>query len=184
MKNPRVNQTDWLDDAIICPSSHFNHRPNPKDISLLVIHNISLPPGQFGGDYIDDLFLGRLDCCADPYFGQLEGLRVSAHCMINRRGDVTQYVSFAERAWHAGLSVFEGRDNCNDYAIGIELEGTDNTAYTDQQYIALARLTKRLQQTFPLITRQRIVGHCDIAPIRKTDPGEAFDWSRYFAMLG
>ena len=184
MQRLTINPQGWLANTIICQSSHVNPRPDISDVSLLVIHNISLPPGQFGGDYIDDLFMGRLDCSADPYFAQLQGLRVSAHCMINRLGIVTQYVSFAQRAWHAGLSSFEGRDNCNDFSIGIELEGTDEQPYTEQQYQALAALTTALINQYPLINRERIVGHCDIAPGRKSDPGEAFDWSHYFAMLG
>ena len=184
IKKHKLINSNWLDGAKVCRSSHFDLRPNINDISLLVIHNISLPPGQFGGDYIDDLFVGRLDCSADPYFAQLIGLRVSAHCMINRSGLVTQYVGFNDRAWHAGLSSFEGRTNCNDFAIGIELEGTDIEPYTVQQYAALVAVTVTLQAQYPLITKSRIVGHCDIAPTRKSDPGEAFDWSRYFAMIG
>jgi len=173
----------WLDDATICRSSHHNLRPADTDISLLVIHNISLPPGQFGGGYIDDLFLGLLDCKVDPFFAQLEGLRVSAHCLINRMGQVTQYVSFANRAWHAGVSSFNGTDNCNDFSIGIELEGTDSVPYTAQQYAALALVTEVLCHHYPALNQDNIVGHSDIAPGRKTDPGNAFDWSRYRGML-
>ena len=173
----------WLDNATICCSSHYNQRPLVDDISLLVIHNISLPPGQFGGGYINDLFLGRLDCQADPFFSQLEGLRVSAHCMISRTGIITQYVSFEDRAWHAGISTYNGRTNCNDFSIGIELEGTDTTLYTSAQYEALAKVTKVLCRHYRCLTPQTIVGHCDIAPGRKTDPGDAFDWSHYGAML-
>ena len=184
MKYIHQNQISWLDSVKKCRSSHYDQRPSDIDISLLVIHNISLPPGQFGGDYIDDLFLGQLDPAADPYFEQLKSLRVSAHCMINRQGQVTQYVSLLDRAWHAGRSLFEGHDDCNNFSIGIELEGTDELAYTDAQYLALSALTNTLQQQFSSITKERIVCHCDIAPGRKTDPGRAFDWSRYFAMLG
>ncbi len=164
-------------------SPHWNERPDPEDISLLVIHNISLPAGQFGTGYIDDLFMGCLDCQLHPSFDLLEGLRVSAHCVIDRQGEISQYVPFAKRAWHAGQSCFEGRDNCNDFAIGIELEGTDELPYTDAQYSALAQLTEMIRLRYPRITKQRIVGHSDIAPDRKTDPGPAFDWARYRAML-
>jgi len=166
-----------------CPSPHFNQRPSGCDISLLVIHNISLPPGKFGGGFIDDLFQGCLDCSVDPYFEQLQGLEVSAHFMISRDGEVTQYVDTAQRAWHAGLSTFEGIKNCNDFSIGIELEGTDTTPFTSEQYSALISLTKSLQQQYPLITKQRITGHSDIAPGRKTDPGEAFDWQRFISAV-
>jgi len=183
MKKKLIINNGWLDDAIICRSSHYNLRPADTDISLLVIHNISLPPGQFGGDYIDDLFLGRLDCKADPFFAQLEGLRVSAHCLINRAGQITQYVSFDNRAWHAGLSNYKGTDNCNDFSIGIELEGTDTTPYTAQQYETLALVTSVLCHHYPALNRDNIVGHCDISAGRKTDPGDAFDWSHYRAML-
>jgi len=144
-----------------------------------VIHNISLPPGQFGGGFINQLFLGCLDCNYHPFFEQLQGLEVSAHFMISRDGQLTQYVSTAERAWHAGVSCFDTIANCNDYSIGIELEGTDTLAYTDVQYRSLTSLTKSIQRRYPLITTQRVTGHCDIAPGRKTDPGKIFDWQRF-----
>ncbi|PKF58527.1 1,6-anhydro-N-acetylmuramyl-L-alanine amidase AmpD [Alteromonadales bacterium alter-6D02] len=178
-----INNTGWLTHTRHCPSPHFNQRPMGCAISLLVIHNISLPPGKFGGSFIDHLFQGTLDCNADPFFADLEGLRVSAHCMINRTGEVTQYVAFNERAWHAGVSSFEGMDNCNDYSIGIELEGTDTTPYTPAQYVTLATLTKKIQQAYPNITNHRITGHSDIAPGRKTDPGAAFDWGHFRELL-
>jgi len=178
-----VTDSLWLDEVRRCPSPHFNQRPCGCDISLLVIHNISLPPGVFGTSCIDDLFKGTLDCSADPFFEQLQGLEVSAHFMINRQGVVTQYVATGDRAWHAGVSEFGGVSNCNDFSIGIELEGTDTTPYTDVQYQSLAKLTAKLQQQYPLITKGRITGHCDIAPGRKTDPGQAFDWRRYKGML-
>lgn len=173
----------WLAHTRHCHSPHFNQRPIGCDVSLLVIHNISLPPGVFGGPFIDDLFSGCLDCSYDPFFNQLQGLEVSAHFMINRQGVVTQYVSTAERAWHAGISSFDGRENCNDFSIGIELEGTDTAPYADEQYAALIRLTKLLRQQYPLITKERITGHSDIAPGRKTDPGVAFDWQRFLSAL-
>ena len=165
------------------PSQHFNQRPNGDEVELLVIHNISLPPGQFGSEDITDFFLGRLKVDVHPFFSQIESLRVSAHCLIRRDGKVIQYVSFDDRAWHAGISTFEQRDNCNDFSIGIEMEGTDDCPYTDEQYAALARLTMTLQQQYPKITADRIVGHCHIAPDRKTDPGPAFDWPRYLTSL-
>lgn len=166
------------------PCAFFDDRPDPADISLLVIHNISLPPASFNTPYIDDFFGGRLDCNAHPYFARLQGVRVSAHCVIYRDGRIWQYVPFAKRAWHAGLSLFDGRDKCNDFSIGIELEGTDDVPYTEAQYQALAWLSRQLLQQYPTLQPQRIVGHCDIAPGRKTDPGAAFDWPHYFRLLG
>ena len=171
--------TGWLSAVVHCPSTHFNERPAGVDISLLVIHNISLPPGQFGTGCVQQFFLGSLDPAADPYFFGIADLRVSAHFLIERGGGITQFVSCLQRAWHAGQSCFAGRDNCNDFSIGIELEGTDDQPFTDAQYASLIALTRTLQQAFPLITRERITGHEHIAPGRKTDPGPCFDWSRY-----
>lgn len=165
-------------DARQLKSPHQDERPDPSDISLLVIHGISLPPGVFGGDWIDDLFLGQLDPEAHPYFKEIEGMRVSSHLLIRRDGALTQYVPFHHRAWHAGVSCFDGRQACNDYAIGIELEGADDTQYEDAQYDTLIAVADELKKAYPRITSQRIVGHSDIAPGRKTDPGECFDWSR------
>ncbi len=164
-------------------SPHCNERPDGIDIGLLVIHNISLPPGEFGGGYVDQLFAGTLDCDAHPAFADLRGLRVSAHFFISRLGEVTQYLPVAARAWHAGVSAWCGRDNCNDFSIGIELEGTDTIPYTEAQYASLLQLIRRLMQLCPAITVNSIVGHADIAPGRKTDPGPAFDWSRVRAAL-
>ncbi len=165
------------------PCSHYDDRPQPADISLLVIHNIALPPATFGTPYIDDFFGGRLDCSAHPYFSALRDVRVSAHCVIYRDGRVWQYVPFDKRAWHAGLSLYQGRDKCNDFSIGIELEGADDVPYTDAQYQSLTALTRHLLQLYPRLNPGRIVGHADIAPGRKTDPGPAFDWSRYLSAL-
>ncbi|MCU4677611.1 1,6-anhydro-N-acetylmuramyl-L-alanine amidase AmpD [Catenovulum sp. 2E275] len=165
------------------PSSHFNQRPDPKLINLLVIHCISLPAKQFGLNYIDDLFLGCLDCNADSSFQDLQGLRVSAHLLIKRTGEVIQYVPFDKRAWHAGVSSFEGVENCNDYSIGIELEGADDIVYETIQYQTLAAVCQQIQQTYPAITQARIVGHCDIAPGRKTDPGPAFNWQHLYNLI-
>lgn len=164
-------------------SPHFDDRPNERDISLLVVHNISLPPATFGTPYIDDFFRGGLDCSAHPYFATLQGVRVSAHCVIYRDGRVWQYVPFDKRAWHAGLSLYQGRDRCNDFSIGIELEGADDISYTDAQYQALVQLAASLIQQYPMLSIDRIVGHSDIAPGRKTDPGPAFDWPRFRADL-
>ncbi|WGE89744.1 1,6-anhydro-N-acetylmuramyl-L-alanine amidase AmpD [Actinobacillus arthritidis] len=165
------------------PSPHFNPRPQENDISLLVIHYISLPPEQFGGNFIDDFFQGKLDPTTHPYFEEIKELRVSAHCLINREGKITQYVNFNDMAWHAGLSEFNGRDKCNEYSIGIELEGDNNQPFTEAQYQSLAQLTKELMQAYPDITSQRITGHCDIAPERKIDPGQYFDWHYYKSLI-
>jgi len=175
-------EAGWLQSAPKLPSPHCNPRP-AGEISLLVVHGISLPPDQFGGPWIDDLFLGRLDPQAHPYFAEIAGLEVSAHCLIRRDGSLTQYVSFLERAWHAGRSRFMGREACNDFSIGVELEGTDTTPYTEAQYQSLANLARCLMAAYPQITRERIVGHSDIAPGRKTDPGPAFNWSHLRDML-
>ncbi|MCG9698269.1 1,6-anhydro-N-acetylmuramyl-L-alanine amidase AmpD [Shewanella sp. Isolate11] len=168
----------WANGARLCASPHFNQRPD-NEVSLLVIHNISLPAGQFGLPYIDQLFQGCLDIDADSSFCDLVGLTVSAHFLIRRDGEVVQYVSCDDRAWHAGVSSYQGREGCNDFAIGIELEGTDDLAYSDAQYQQLQQLTLALFEAYPMLNTDSIVGHCDIAPGRKTDPGESFDWQRY-----
>lgn len=173
----------WLLDERRVLSPHFDQRPDPQDISLLIIHYISLPPEQFGGGYIDDFFQGKLDAQAHPYFQEISLLRVSTHCLIERTGRITQYVSFNDRAWHAGLSYFEGREKCNDFAIGIELEGSNEQPFTTQQYDTLQRLTRQIMQAYPRITKERIVGHCDVSPGRKIDPGQYFDWQRYLQNL-
>ncbi len=165
------------------PSPNCDERPNPADISLMVVHGISLPPGEFGGPWIDDLFLNRLDPTRHPYFAEIQGLKVSSHLLIRRDGELVQYVPLHMRAWHAGVSCFGGRDCCNDYSIGVELEGTDDLSYTSPQYQCLAALARGLMQAFPAITPDRIVGHCDIAPGRKTDPGTAFEWTRFRRLL-
>jgi AmpD protein len=161
----------------------YNERPDDCVISLLVIHCISLPEGIYGGKQIEQLFTGCLDCSENTSFAYLQGLEVSAHCVIRRDGQIQQYVPFEKRAWHAGVSCFQGQQACNDYSIGIELEGTDKSAYTEKQYQALASLSKAIQQRYPAISKQRITGHSDIAPQRKTDPGSEFDWSYYFSLL-
>lgn len=178
-----VDPDGWLRPVLRCPSSNFNSRPPGEVVSLLVIHNISLPPGQFGGGYIERFFCNNLPVADHSYFSTIRNLQVSAHCLIARDGSPTQFVSFLDRAWHAGASSFAGRSNCNDFSIGIELEGTDDLAYTDAQYRALADITRLLQKSYPAINRERIVGHSTVAPGRKTDPGPAFDWGFYFALL-
>ncbi|MDZ7803040.1 1,6-anhydro-N-acetylmuramyl-L-alanine amidase AmpD [Thiohalophilus sp.] len=175
--------TGLLQGARQCPSPNYNARPDPGDISLLVIHGISLPPQQFGGDAIDRFFTNCLDPAQHPYFREICDLQVSAHLLIRRNGELVQYVPFGERAWHAGDSQFAGRTNCNDFSIGIELEGSDELPYEPVQYQQLQAVTRLVQQAYPAITRERIVGHCDIAPGRKTDPGPAFDWARLMAAL-
>ncbi len=178
-----VIRNGWLNDAVACPSPNFNARPAGANISLLVIHNISLPPGQFGGGHIERFFQNQLDASLHPYFKTIESLEVSAHLLIDREGELRQFVSFEDRAWHAGRSHFEGCDECNDFSIGIELEGDDNTPYTDAQYQRLAVVTEALKAAYPAINNERICGHSDIAPERKTDPGPAFDWPRYKGAL-
>ncbi len=175
--------TGWVRPARQYESPNQDARPDAQDISLLVIHGISLPPGEFGGGWVDALFRNTLDTAAHPYFAGLAGLKVSSHLLIDRQGDLTQYVPLHRRAWHAGLSCWQGRERCNDFSVGVELEGTDVTPYTDEQYLTLARLSHALLASYPGLTAERIVGHSDIAPGRKTDPGPAFDWQRYRGML-
>ncbi len=172
----------WCEDVRRCPSPNFNVRPQ-GEISLLVIHNISLPPGQFGTGKVQEFFQNQLRADEHPYFAGIAALQVSAHFLIERDGAVTQFVSCLERAWHAGISQFEGRENCNDFSLGIELEGTDELPFTEAQYAALVQLSRVLQSAYPAITLDRICGHSDIAPGRKTDPGPAFDWLRLRAAL-
>ncbi|AKO45824.1 1,6-anhydro-N-acetylmuramyl-L-alanine amidase AmpD [[Haemophilus] ducreyi] len=165
------------------PSPHFNARPKIDDISLLVIHYISLPPDQFGQPFIDQFFQGKLDSSLHPSFAQIKDLRVSAHCLINRKGEITQYVNFNDVAWHAGVSSFERREKCNDYSIGIELEGSNNHPFTEAQYQSLAQLTQAIMAEYPQITIDRIVGHSHVAPGRKIDPGQYFNWRYYKSLL-
>ncbi len=166
------------------PSPNWDYRPAGGDIDLLVIHNISLPPGEFGGPYVDALFTNNLDPTAHPFFREINRLKVSSHLFLDREGEVTQYVPLTGRAWHAGESCFQGRECCNDFSIGIELEGTDEKPYAEIQYRRLANIIHLLNNTWPGITRDRIVGHSDIAPQRKTDPGRSFDWVHLYDLLG
>ncbi len=181
-QNLTISPRGWLQEATAEPSSHYNCRPQ-GEISLLVIHNISLPPGKYGSTDIADFFCGKLDPRGDPYFSTITGLEVSAHCLIRRTGEIVQFVSFLDRAWHAGRSEFRGRSACNDFSLGIELEGTDFEAFAPEQYESLIQLTRTLMAEYPLITRDRITGHSDIAPGRKTDPGPHFDWNFYLSEL-
>ncbi|MEN0038423.1 MAG: 1,6-anhydro-N-acetylmuramyl-L-alanine amidase AmpD [Cellvibrio sp.] len=169
----------WLDGAEQCASPNFNQRPENAAISLLVVHNISLPPGEFGGGYVQQFFQNKLDASLHPYFSTIAELEVSAHLFIERDGKVTQFVPFEARAWHAGSSSFGGVADCNNYSIGIELEGADDVPYSDAQYLALEKVSRQLMLTYPKLTPERITGHSDIAPGRKTDPGPAFDWQRF-----
>jgi len=182
MRNKATAQ-DVVDKARQCPSPNHDERPPDATIDLLVIHNISLPPGQFGGPWIEDLFLNRLDPDADPYFQDICTLQVAAHLLIRRDGELVQFVPLSKRAWHAGQSEFQGCSGCNDFSIGIELEGADDVPYTDIQYQMLAQVTNHIMQHFPAITPARIVGHSDIAPGRKTDPGPVFDWLYFRSLL-
>ena len=178
MSLPRIviDEQGWAEQVLHMPSPNFDERAEGVAVDLLVVHNISLPPGEFGGPYIGDLFLNRLDYDAHPYFDQLRPLRVSAHFLIRRDGQIIQFVSARNRAWHAGVSVFCEKEKCNDFSIGIELEGADDQAFELAQYEALAALTIALQIAYPL---RNVAGHEHIAPDRKTDPGPFFDWQLY-----
>lgn len=176
MKFGLLQPDGWLTGVHRCPSPNCDARPESTAIELLVVHNISLPPGQFGGDAIERLFTNRLDPLEHPYYAGLADARVSAHFLIGRNGAVTQFVGCMDRAWHAGASEFEGRSRCNDFSIGVEMEGTDFVPFEAAQYAALAALTAVLRAAYPL---RAVRGHSDIAPGRKTDPGPYFDWPRY-----
>ncbi len=173
----------WLHGVRRMPSPNCDERPAHCGVDVIVVHGISLPPGEFGGGYVDALFTNTLDPAAHAYFADIASLRVSAHLLIDRTGDVTQYVPFDRRAWHAGESCFQDRQRCNDFSVGIELEGTDDLPYEDIQYQRLAAVIRALMRRWPDITPERIVGHNDIVPGRKTDPGPAFDWKRLRRMI-
>lgn len=174
----------WLVSARRCPSPNYNERPAGTEISLLVVHNISLPPDQYGTGHIEAFFRNQLNPAEHPYFKQIADLRVSSHLLIARDGELVQFVPLDGRAWHAGASEFQGRRECNDFSIGIELEGSDQVPYTPAQYQRLAAVTGLLLSRYPALTPERIVGHSDIAPGRKTDPGPAFDWPHFHSLLG
>jgi len=174
---------DWFADVRRVPSPNFDARPSGCDIDLIVVHGISLPPGEFGGPHIEQLFCNCLDPHAHEYFRAIAAVKVSVHLLIRRGGDLVQFVAFSQRAWHAGESRFGDRVRCNDFSIGIELEGTDRTPYEDVQYERLGGVCLALMHRWPAIGPHRIVGHSDIAPARKTDPGPTFDWPRLHARL-
>lgn len=173
----------WIRNVRRIKSPNCDKRPVHTNISLIVIHGISLPPRQYGHHHIDQLFTNTLNPDQHPYFREIEKLRVSAHLLIDRTGSLTQYVPFHMRAWHAGESVFAGCPACNDYSIGIELEGCDDEPYEPPQYLKLGAVVKALMAAYPAITMERITGHSDIAPQRKTDPGPAFDWEYFYNLL-
>ena len=170
--------------AAQCPSPNQDDRPDGCDPELIIIHSISLPPGEFGGPYVEQLFTNCLDWDAHPYFAEIRDLKVSSHVFIRRDGSLVQFVPFSRRAWHAGASCYRDRADCNDFSIGIELEGEDDTPYADSQYEALIKTISALQATYTTLCARRIVGHCDVAPSRKSDPGPAFDWLRLYDGLG
>jgi N-acetyl-anhydromuramoyl-L-alanine amidase len=176
--------TGLLRDVRQVLSPHFDARPAGVLPELLVVHGISLPPNEFGGPWIDHLFAGTLPGAAHPFFAELSRQRLSAHALIRRDGALVQYVPFGARAWHAGRSLYQGRSGCNDFSVGIELEGADGVAYTDAQYAALAALARALFAAYPSLGPERVAGHADIAPGRKSDPWDSFDWARLRALLG
>jgi AmpD protein len=174
-----INIKDNLIEGVTFHSSpNFDSRPKDTDISLIVIHSLSLPPGKYGGNEIKDFFLNELDTSNHEYFESIKNLKVSSHILIKRTGETLQFVPFNKRAWHAGISSYLGKENCNDYSIGIELEGTDDSEFTDEQYNSLKNLTSSLIRSYPNLSEDRLVGHSDIAPGRKSDPGIFFDWKR------
>jgi AmpD protein len=173
----------WLSQASKVPSPNYDERPIAGAMSLLVIHCISLPPEKFGSDHIDQFFCNRLNPDEHPYFKEIHQLRVSSHLLIKRTGETVQYVPFNKRAWHAGLSDYKGQDKCNDFSIGIELEGSETQPYTDEQYDQLIAVSKALIEYYPELSDQHIVRHSDISPGRKTDPGESFRWSRFISAV-
>ena len=174
----------WLEGCEHISSPNCGGRPSGAKVELIVVHNISLPPGEFGGPYVVNLFTNSLDPREHPYFEEIADLRVSPHFLIRRDGDVVQFVSTRDMAWHAGISQWRGRDKCNEYSLGIELEGTDTHLYTQEQYARLEEIIRKCRAAHPDIEEDAIVGHCDIAPGRKTDPGESFDWQELQIRLG
>jgi AmpD protein len=181
---PRIDATSGLLVGVRQVLTPFlDHRPAREPPTLIIVHGISLPAGEFGGPWIDRLFTGNLPADAHPDFRERAALRVSAHVLVRRDGELTQYVPFGERAWHAGVSEYRGRSGCNDFSVGIELEGTDEVAYTEAQYHSLTGLIAALIRSYPSLSAQHLVGHCDVAPGRKTDPGALFDWPRLRAAL-
>lgn len=184
MSNQLYISKGWIKQARRVNSPNFNARPKEMSVDAVIIHGISLPPHEFGGPYIEQLFTNQLNAQAHPFFQQIAELKVSAHCLVRRDGEIIQFVNFNHRAWHAGQSQLAGRENCNDFSIGIELEGTDEQAYEAIQYQKLIDIINALLQTYPQISKDRIVGHEQIAPGRKTDPGPFFDWDLFRDALG
>lgn len=178
-----VDSIGLLQGARFIPSPNFDERPAGASVDVLIVHCISLPPGQYGGEGIIELFSNRLDPSTHPYYREIAGLRVSSHLLVRRTGEVIQFVPFDKRAWHAGDSCCEGRPRVNDFSIGIELEGTDATPFETAQYAALAEATRAIMHRYRSITPRRIYGHSDIAPWRKTDPGPFFEWRRFMEQL-
>ena len=178
----KIDSSFLFEEVRICLSPNFSDR-EANDISLLVLHNISLPPGKFGGGYVEKFFLNELDSQEHPYFKEIEDLRVSSHLYIKRDGSITQFVPLDKKAWHAGISSFKGQENCNEFSIGVELEGTDEVPYERAQYTSLIEITMFLMKQYPYLNKDNIVGHSDIAPQRKTDPGSSFDWDYYLSKL-
>lgn len=176
----KLSPEGWVHPARRVPSPNFDARPASIEPTLVVLHGISLPPGEFGGDAIERLFTNCLDAGAHPYFAGIAGLRVSAHFLVRRDGELLQFVSTTSRAWHAGVSSWRGRARCNDASIGVELEGADAQPYAQAQYASLARLLRALSASLPL---RAVAAHSDVAPGRKTDPGAAFDWPHALAAL-
>ena len=184
MTELRIDDAGWLQSVDVFESPNFDARPDTADIRLVVIHGISLPPGEYGGGHIQQFFCNHLDASLHPYFEEICEMRVSAHCLVERTGNILQFVSFKDRAWHAGVSEWRGESACNNFSIGIELEGCDDEAYTDAQYASLAQLLPALRNAYPRIDADAITGHSDIAPGRKTDPGPHFDWDKLRHLLG
>ena len=175
--------TGLLENVPFIASPNCDARPDNTEIGLIVIHSISLPPGEYGGPWIEKLFTNQLPGNKHPYFDEIKDQKVSVHTLIRRDGSIQQFVPFSQRAWHAGQSCYEGREACNDFSIGIELEGTDESDFEDIQYQKLAELIESLASTYPDISRERLIGHSDISPGRKTDPGTGFDWDKLLALL-
>lgn len=174
---------DWLQNVKHVCSPNCDERACDTAIDTIVIHGISLPPGEYGGPYIEQLFTNTLEQDVHPYFSEICDLRVSAHLLVDRTGGITQFVPFSQRARHAGVSELDGRQDCNEFSIGIELEGCDDEPYENRQYEVLAEIVRLLKTNWPDISDDRIVGHCDIAPGRKTDPGASFDWDFFYSLI-
>ena len=178
MTNLCIDDAGWLQSVEVFRSPNFDSRPDNTPIKLVVVHGISLPPGEYGGGHIQQFFCNNLDPQLHPYFESICSMTVSAHCLVERDGNIIQFVSFVDRAWHAGVSEWRGEPVCNNFSVGIELEGCDEQSYNDAQYSSLAKLIAALRSKYPEIDADAITGHSDIAPVRKTDPGPAFEWGK------